>query len=145
MDAERFDRIAKSLVTGMSRRRVVGGLAAVAAVGSSLLGAGRAVAQGVPGLPDGSGVTTQATDPRCRREAAINNKACPANRCTDRPGCFCGKTVTGSKECVDLGNQRCPRRDQCNRDTDCGAGRACVKVGGCCGQGDRNFCADICR
>jgi hypothetical protein len=144
MDAERFDRVAKSLAAMLSRRRLVGGLAAVAAVGSTPLGAGRAGAQGIPGLPDGSEVTTQATDPRCRGERAINNVACPRNRCTDSPGCFCTETVRGNKKCVSLRDARCPARAQCNRNTDCGSGEACVKVGGCCGQGDRNLCAPIC-
>ena len=145
MDGERFDRIAKSLAASASRRRLVGGLAALMAVGRGTLGPEDAGAQDVPGLPDGSGPTTQATDPRCKGEKAINNKICPGNRCTSKPGCFCNEDVRGNNRCANLNNARCPTRDECDRNRDCPEGEACFKVGGCCGHRRLNGCAPLCR
>ena len=145
MDAERFDRIAKSLAASASRRRLLGGLAALAAVGRGTLGPEDAGAQDVPGLPDGSGPTTQATDPTCKGEPAFNNRICPANRCTANANCFCGESAGGNKRCVKVArDQFCPQRDQCDRNRHCGKGEACMKVGACCGHPERNFCLPLC-
>ena len=144
MDAERFDRITKALAAGASRRRLVGGLAALGLGGA--LAPERAGAQETPLLLDRSGPITQASDPRCKGERALNNVICTANTCARNPDCFCAETVNGEKKCVKIREtQRCPRRDQCDRNRDCGEGEACVKVGGCCGRSERNLCLPLCR
>ena len=145
MDAERFDRIAKSLASGASRRRVVRGLAAgLVSLGGAALGPWRAGAQGAPGLPDGSGPSTQASDPTCRGERGISNETCVANRCTTNRFCFCAETVNGEKRCVNLREEKCPLRDQCDRNRDCRGGEVCVRIGGCCGFRGRNACVRLC-
>ena len=53
----------------------------------------------------------------------------------------------GAKRCVRLRSfpPNCPERDRCERNTDCGAGAVCIRVGGCCGNRKRNRCAELCR
>jgi hypothetical protein len=144
MDAERFDRFAKSLATRTSRRRLAGGLAALGVVGS-VLGPARTEAQGAYGLLDGSAPTTEASDPTCKGEVALNNRRCRAHQCTSNRNCFCAETVNGDKKCVNLRDVRCPRRDECDGNGDCRGGEVCIKVGGCCGNRRRNDCVPLCR
>ena len=141
MDTERFDRFAKSLAAGVSRRRLVGGLVALAAVGRGMLGPEAASAQGTPILPDGSGVTIQAN---CQGKPAANNRRCVQNPCAGGGNCFCWETITGDNSCVNIGNLRCPKRDECDRNRECGGGEVCIKIGGCCGHPERNACAPLC-
>ena len=144
MDDERFDRIAKSLAAGGSRRRVVRGLAAgLAAVGAVAVGQGRAGAQAVLDGLTGGGPEIQVTDPTCRGKRAINNLICPESRCTRQSGCLCAENARGEKKCVNLRGVRCPTRDQCERNRDCGRGEICIKTGGCC-PGRRNACVPAC-
>ena len=142
MDAPRFDRLAKALATGASRRQAVRGLTAgLAALGGAALGWERAGAQGIA---DGfTGPTLQVSDRSCRGERAFNNRVCPQNRCGDNRFCVCGKTEGGDKRCVNV-NRRCPRQDECDGDRACARGEVCVKAGGCCGR-NRNACVRLCR
>jgi hypothetical protein len=140
MDAERFDRITKALVAGTSRRRVVSGLAALGLGG--VLAPAPAGAQ-LPIEPvDSGGPTAAATDQSCAGKKAFNNKRCEAARCGGN-NCFCGSTVNGDKRCVDAGAVRCPGKDQCDSDAQCGRNKVCLKVGGCCGS-RKNLCAPLC-
>ena len=79
---------------------------------------------------------------------AIDNNTCVANRCGGRrrrrrAACFCAETVGGTKTCVDLREEGCPNRDQCDSNADCSGAQVCIKVGGCCG-GRRNRCVSPC-
>ena len=140
MDDQRFDRLARSLALGLSRRQVARGLAG----GLAALGWGRAVAQ-----PEGD-PNQEDTDPSCRGKPAINNNRCPRDRarCTRNANCFCAETVVGAKRCVRIRDfpPDCPERDRCDRNTDCGAGAVCIKLGGCpnCTR-RRNRCLELCR
>src|SRR5918998_377129 len=109
MDAERFDRIARSLARRASRRRLVGGLAALGLGG--VLAPASVGAQEPPGLPDGSGATTAANDPSCQGEPVINNRTCPENSCRGTIDCACAQTVSGDKRCVKIAGEMCPERD----------------------------------
>jgi hypothetical protein len=139
-----FDEVAKGLAAGtISRRR------ALKLTGSALLGGGLlALFPGVAGaqsnIVDETDPTLAASDPGCRGEPAINNRRCPANNCGGDRRCFCNETVSGEKRCVNVRDARCPNRDQCDRDRDCGRGEVCVKVGGCCGNRRRNACVPLC-
>jgi hypothetical protein len=140
MDAERFDRIAKSLAARASRRRLLRGLAAVG-LGSGVLGPNGAGARRAPGGADG--VTIEATDKVCKGQPAFSNKLCPVSPCGGDT-CFCGVSVSGHKKCVDLsGLGDCPTEVQCDRNRDCGPGQVCIKFGGCCGTRN-NLCAPAC-
>ena len=145
MDAEHFDRFTKALAALASRRRLVGGLVALGALGGSVLGSGRAGAQDTPLVLDARGPTTQASDPTCQGEPAFNNRICPPNRCA-AAGSFCGEAADGNKRCVKVArDQYCPRRDQCDRNRGCRSGEACMKVGACCGHPTRNLCLPLCN
>jgi hypothetical protein len=39
---------------------------------------------------------------------------------------------------------RCPRRDECKQNSDCAAGRVCVKNGACCRTDKLNVCMKVC-
>ncbi|MDQ3695224.1 MAG: hypothetical protein M3464_16575 [Chloroflexota bacterium] len=129
---QNFDRLAKTLAAGATRRRVgralVGGLAAlgVAALGREPAGA--------------------ATDRACKGKPAISNNRCPENAqgCTNDPRCFCAITVAGDKRCVNLANEQCPEVDECDSGKDCRRGQVCIQVAGCCGR-RRNLCVRRCR
>ena len=135
MDDQRFDRFARSLAPGLSRRQVARGLVG----GLAALGW-----RGVSAQPD-----PEDTDPSCQGKRAINNNRCPrGNRtqCTNNPNCFCVETVRGNKRCVRIRNYppNCPDRDQCDTNRQCGAGQICARVGGCCGGRKRNRCLELC-
>ena len=143
MDDERFDRIARSLAEGASRRRVVRGLAAGAfAVGAAALARGRASAQAILDGIDGEAVGPEDVDPTCKNERAINNRTCPFNQCVKR-FCVCAENVNGSNKCVNLRRERCPTRDECDRVRNCREGETCIKTGGCC-PGQFNACVPRC-
>ncbi len=83
------------------------------------------------------------TDPGCRHEPAINNENCRPSLCGGNRNCVCAEAVSGHKRCVQIRDLRCPDRDRCDRG-DCAKGKVCIKIGGCCGNRRRNFCADLC-
>jgi hypothetical protein len=141
MDAERFDRIAKTFAARASRRWLLRGLAALG-LGSGLLDPGRAGARRAPGGSAGSEATIAATDPTCAGQAAITNKACPASSCSTVGSCFCAESVSGSKKCVSL--IQCPTVDQCDSNRHCDSGQVCIKFGGCCGGSRKNACVRHC-
>ena len=144
MDDERFDRIAKSLAAGGSRRQVVRGLAAgLATVGAAALGWGHAGAQAVLDGLTGGGSDIQVTDPTCQGKRSIDNRICPESRCGGRAGCLCARDANGDKRCVNLRDVRCPGRNRCNDNFDCRRGEICIKTGGCC-PGRRNTCVPRC-
>jgi hypothetical protein len=130
-----FDQAAKGLAEGtISRGR------ALKLAGSALLGGGLlALSPGVAGAQ----VSVEAV---CEGKPAISNKACPSSRCGDpSSSCFCAKTVSGAKKCVNLENAQCPPQDQCDRNRDCATGEVCIQVGGCeCGHPRRNLCVPKC-
>ena len=140
MDDQRFDRHARSLALGLSRRQVARGLVG----GLAALGWGRALAQDELDFDADEGPDPEATDPTCRGRPAIDNNRCPRPQCTRNANCFCAETVRGNKRCVNLRGVRCPRRDQCDKNRQCGSGEVCVKVGGCCRGRKRNLCIRLC-
>jgi len=127
VDAQRFDRITRSFATRASRRGLVGGLAALLAVG-------------------GTAPITAASDATCQGEPAISNRTCPTKSCSGNPFCRCAVTVKGDKTCVETGDLvPCPTRDECDRNRDCRKGEVCIKVGGCClDHPKRNLCIARC-
>ena len=132
MDDRRFDRLAKALAAGASRRRAVRALAGgLAALGGAALGS----------EPAGA-----ATDTSCEGKPAADNERCAVaeSRCTDDSNCFCAITVAGDKRCVAL-FVPCPKRDECDSGKDCRRGEVCIKYGGCCGHRRRNLCVRRCR
>ena len=141
MDAERFDRIAKTFAARASRRRLMGGLAVLGA-GSGVLGPRRAGARRAAGGADGSGVTSEGTDRVCKGHRAASNTRCSAKECA--PGCFCAESVSGHKKCVDFTTFSCPPVDECDRTRDCAPGLVCIKVGGCCDSSRNNVCLPSC-
>jgi hypothetical protein len=144
VDGHRLDRIARSLVTDVSRRQGLRVLASgLTAVVVTALGWRNASAESV----DLGGVVPEDADRTCRREPVIDNKQCPSNGCTRDRECFCFKTVNGKKRCARANNQRlrCPTRDECERNNDCTRGRICAEVGGCCGRPNFHACLEVCR
>ena len=131
MEGQKFDRMAKALFLGMSRRGAVG----VLATGATAMAWRRGAAQ----------VGSEETDPVCEGRSAINNRNCvqDAFQCTRDDRCFCAKTVNDQKRCVRARNLSCPRRDECDRNRDCANNEVCVRVGGCCGGG-RQKCLKLC-
>jgi hypothetical protein len=128
-----FDEVAKGLAAGtISRRR------ALKLTGSALLGGGLLAM--FPGVASAQVNAQQ----QCQGEPAINNRRCPTNRCGGNPDCNCATTVGGEKTCVNLREERCPNRDQCDRNRDCRRGEVCIQVGGCCGNPRRNLCVRTC-
>ena len=129
-----FDQAAKGLAEGtISRGR------ALKLAGSALLGGGLLAL--FPGVA-GAQVSVEAG---CAHRPAISNKACPASQCGGDPNCFCAKTVSGAKTCVNLENAECPARDECDRNRDCARGEVCIQVGACeCGHPRRNLCIPTC-
>ena len=143
MDAQRFDRIAKSFAARASRRRLLRGLAALG-LGSGVLGPSGVGARRAPGGADGSGATIEATDPTCKGQPAFSNKVCSFNPCGGGGTCNCAESVSGSKKCVILGGFVCPPVDECDRNRDCGPGQVCIKVGACCNGSRNNLCVAAC-
>ena len=138
MEEYSFDELAKGLATGALSRRQ-----ALKLVGAALLGSALGFFS-LQGLAEGQEVEAAAG---CSGPA-IDNDRCVANRCGGtrrrrRQACVCAETAGGGRACVDLRGERCPNRDQCDRDADCRADQVCIKVGGCCG-GRRNLCVSRC-
>jgi hypothetical protein len=137
MDGRRFDELTRQLGRGTASRRGVlwGGLATTLAALPSVL------------QPQPSRAVQN--DPRCGKSAALlTNRSCIANVCSggcDGTNGLCGLTVAGARECVRQFNTvtECPTTDECDRDADCGTGKVCGKVGGCCcpqGMPKRRLC-----
>jgi hypothetical protein len=143
-EGQLFDELSQGLAAGaISRRRAlkIAGAAIVGSMGLLALFSRAAGAQNI--VPDD--VSVAASDPACQGEPAINNRRCPPNnRCGGDPQCQCAETVGGDKRCINLRDERCPRRDQCDRNRDCPQGEICIKVGGCCGNPRRNLCVRPC-
>jgi len=137
MDDRRFDRLARTLATGVSRRQAARALAG----GLAALG----------GVTLGRAPTGAATDRSCKGEPAIDNERCPVDmgggrgQCTRNDNCFCAITVAGDKRCVNLRGEECPIEDECDSGDDCDPGEVCIKVGGCCEGSPRNLCVRRCR
>ena len=137
MDDNRFDDLARTLVAGLPRRRLI------RALGGGLVG----------GLLAGWGprAVGAASDPRCPADKPfVDNKTCDqaAAVCpsTSDTSCGCFLTVAGTRACVVTAfTGGCPKRDECDRNRDCRPGRVCVKVGGCCPKHpERNQCLQKC-
>ena len=127
MDARRFDRLSRALSTRPSRRRLLRSLASgvLAALG------GRVAAEDA------------AARDRCRNKPDLCKSMSERSRCAGAT-CFCLTTVGGKKECVNLANVDCPRRDECDDDEDCrGEDNLCMVVQRCC-RSPRNVCARRC-
>jgi hypothetical protein len=144
MDSSRFDRLTRLLASKPTRRNLVRGLFATAAVS--------AVAQAEPA----AAACTEAGERRCRRNSDCcgDNVRCRQNECRCRSGYrICRQN--GKNQCVDRRTDprhcgRCDRR--CKRDQVCEGGRcrrsaegACT-IYGFCGAGRRPCCAGFaCR
>ena len=140
-----FDEVAKGLAAGtISRRR------ALKLTGTALLGGGllaifpRVAGAAQSSIVDETDPTVAASDPGCRGEPAINNRRCPENTCGGNPDCLCVETVHGTKKCVNVRDEECPTRDECDRSRGCRRGEVCARVGGCCGHPRRNVCVRLC-
>ena len=144
-EGQLFDELSQGIASGAISRRRALKLAGAALLGSmGLLALFPRVAGAQSIVPDDE-VGVAASDPGCQGEPAINNRRCPEeNRCGGDPECACAETVGGDKRCVNLRIERCPRRDQCDRNRDCPQGEICIKVGGCCGNPRRNLCVRPC-
>ena len=125
-----FDEAAKGLAGGTISRGQ-----ALKLTGSALLGGGLLAL-----FPDAADAQQQ----QCANKKAINNNRCPNSKCGLNNNCRCATTVRDIKTCVTFSNESCPRRNKCNRTSDCVPGKVCVKVGGCCGHKGRHLCAKKC-
>jgi hypothetical protein len=131
-----FDEVAKGLAAGtISRGR------ALKLTGTALLGGGLlAMFPGVAGaqssiVSDDDEVDVAGhNNPGCKGEAAISNRGCPFNICGRKHYCQCAETADGNKRCVDLREEECPRRNQCNSSRQCPGNQYCIKTAGCCGE-----------
>ncbi len=45
---------------------------------------------------------------------------------------------------MDITNEECPTRDECDRAADCPGNQLCIEVGGCCEGSPRNLCVRPC-
>ncbi len=122
MEGRQFDDLTKALATSTpSRRRMLGGL-----VGGALAGVFGGVSSVVAGPAEPA-----VTEPICDNRAVICSQR-PAFACGGNGSCFCAKTITGSKRCVDAGGGiTCNNREKCERNRDCAAGEFCIDVSGC--------------
>jgi hypothetical protein len=144
-EGQLFDELSQGIASGAISRRRALKLAGAAILGSTgLLALFPRAAGAQSSIMDKTGPTIARSDRGCRGEPAINNRRCVDNPCGGQIDCLCAETVRGDKKCVELGIERCPRRDQCDRNEDCRRGEVCVKVGGCCGRPRRNLCAGLC-
>ncbi len=144
-EGQLFDELSQGIASGAISRRRALKLAGAAILGSTGLLALFPRAAGAQSIMDETGPTIAASDPGCRGEPAINNRRCPENRCGGGPECACAETVNGDKRCVNLDEEVCPRRDQCDDGRDCPRGEVCIKVGACCGgRTRRNLCVRPC-
>jgi hypothetical protein len=139
-----FDELSQGLASGAISRRRALKLAGAAVLGSTGLLALFPRAAGAQNIMEETRPTIARSDPGCRGEPAINNRRCPENRCGGGPECVCAETVRGDKKCVNIDEEVCPRRDQCDDGRDCPRGEVCIKVGGCCGRPRRNLCVSPC-
>jgi hypothetical protein len=139
-----FDELSEGLASGAISRRRALKLAGAAILGSTGLLALFPRAAGAQTILDETGPTIARSDRGCRGELAINNRRCPENFCGGQVDCLCAETVRGDKKCVELGIERCPQQDQCDRNEDCRRGEVCIKIGGCCGRPRRNLCVGLC-
>jgi hypothetical protein len=144
-EGQLFDELSQGLASGAISRRRALKLAGAAILGSTGLLALFPRAAGAQSIVDQTDPTVAASDPACQGERAINNRRCPNNRCGGDPECACAETVNGDKRCVNIDNEVCPRRDQCDSERDCSLGEVCIKVGGCCGRPRRNLCVRLCN
>jgi hypothetical protein len=128
-DAHHFDRLARTLSTRPSRRRLLGGLAkgTLAVLGGGSAAADVAAARNRRrGKPD-----------HCR-SGRDPDAVCGGGKCA------CLTTRSGKKGCADIFNVECPTTDQCDRDADCpGRNNLCFVVEECCNS-PRNLCARRC-
>jgi hypothetical protein len=134
-----LDEVAKGLAAGtISRGR------AIKLTGSALLGSVGLLSL-FPAAAEAQ-VTTQGV---CKDKPAISNRRCPGlrkSRCGACEGCQCGETVGGNKRCLDFSRKDCPKRDECDANSDCRRDEVCVQVGACCPEHPRrNLCVPVCR
>jgi hypothetical protein len=146
MDERRFDAMTRGIARGVARRRLLhwmgGGV--IGALAAARIGMRPAAAK---------------PDSRCPasvpRETTVSNSTCPFTAeppiphfsCDAAdPGCFCVLDVNGDRRCVSPVEfpAVCPKRDRCDRNSDCPTGKVCAKVGGCCGHKKRNACLTLC-
>jgi hypothetical protein len=143
-EGQLFDELSQGIASGAISRGRALKLASAAVLGSTGLLALFPRAAGAQSIEEETGPTIAVSDPACQGEPAINNRRCPENRCEGDPECACAETVSGDKRCVNLADEQCPRRDQCDRNRDCPQGEICIKVGGCCEGRRRNLCVRPC-
>lgn len=145
MHDARFDRIARDLASGISRRTIIRFGAALAGVTS--LKAPSAFASGT-GNAQCAAFCRSVFPPgaergQCVEEAAHGTGACAsacggADACTSPFGgcggsgfCFCATTVDGVGLCLDVDLVACGT--PCRTSQECGSGAACVQVD-CCSK-----------
>ena len=146
-EGQLFDDLSQGLATGTISRRRALKLAGAAIVGSTGLLALFSRVAGAQSIVDQTDEVTVSShkQPGCSGERSIDNNSCPFNECgPEHSQCVCVRTVSGENRCVNLENARCPNRDQCDSNQDCGRGEVCIKVGGCCGRLRRNLCVPLC-
>jgi hypothetical protein len=105
MESERFDRLARSLTTGSSRRGVVAGLAGSLATTLSLASGGDAK-------------RARKRHKKCRCRPNCKNKVCGDNGC----GKSCGTCPADQLFCC---NGAC--RSECCGDAQCATGQTCLR------------------
>jgi hypothetical protein len=139
-----FDEVAKGLATGSISRRRALKLTGSVLLGSALLAMFPGVAGAQSLVPDDDEVDVAGhNNPGCKGERAINNRGCPFNLCGREHYCQCAETAGGNKVCVDVRQETCPRRNQCNSSRQCPGNQYCIKTGGCCGE-NFNACVPPC-
>jgi hypothetical protein len=130
---ESLDEVAKGLAEGTISRGKAIKLSGAALLGSIGL---LSLIPGVAGADEGP----------CEGVPAVSNRRCVESPCGNCPNCFCFRTVSGRKRCVDLTGlvTICPATDECDRNRDCPGEEVCVRVGGCCEGSRKNLCVPPC-
>jgi hypothetical protein len=125
MDDARFDQLAKALIAGASRRRVMRSV-----VGTALAG--------VVGLRTAD--ETLARN-RCRHKLAhCSNGGQAGFACSQtNPGCTCARIVGGGKKCVVTAGSF----DECATGGKCPPGQVCVDFTECFGT-KTHLCTTVC-
>jgi hypothetical protein len=138
-----FDEVAKGLASGTISRRRALKLSGMALLGGGLMAMFPGVAGAQSIVPDDEVGVAGHRNPGCKGERAINNRRCPFNICGREHYCQCAETAGGNKVCVDVRQERCPRRNQCNSSRQCPGNQHCIQTGGCCGE-NFNACVEPC-
>lgn len=119
MDGSQFDRLVRDLGSRVTRRRVMGSIAAMAGVAGS-----GTLAEAARHKHCRSGKV------RCGKKC-VRGTCCPGKKCDSSDACECFKTVAGDSFCT--AKIQLVECVQCNSDAEFHSGRRCVRSDLCAG------------